>query len=166
MASRRLTASLAYPRREVNARGATRIDQHSLILVIGLLVLAAFAGVLYLSQASVAAELRFGLVARQNEAQDLWEQNLALQRRIADAEHLAAIEARVARLGMVDAPATGPYIVCTVSQEGAQTARRSSVGSGSASVGPGYLDHLLRGLGLARSPARPEQASELNAEQP
>ncbi len=114
MASRRLAVPLAYPRRELGPRSVTRIDRHSLILVLGLLTLAAFAGVLYLSQASVAAELRFRLAYAQGEAQDLWQRNFALRQEIADRERLDAVEARASRLGMVDAPPGGQYIVCAL----------------------------------------------------
>ena len=115
MASHRSMA-LAYPRWGGNARGATRVDRHSLVLVVGFLALVALAGVLYLSQASVAAGMRYRLGDLQKEAQDLWEQNLILEREIADLERLATVEARAARLGMVDAPGTGPYVVCIVPQ--------------------------------------------------
>lgn len=114
MASRRLVAPFAYPRREVGPRSVTRIDRHSLILIIGLLTLAAFAGVLYLSQASVAAELRFRLADAGSKSQGLWERNLALRQEIADLKRLPAVEERASRLGMVDASAGDPYVVCAV----------------------------------------------------
>lgn len=114
MASRRLAVPLAYPKRAAGPRSVTRIDRHSLILVLGLLTLAAFAGVLYLSQASVAAELRFGLADAEEEAQDLWQRNFSLRQQIADRERLDAVEERASRLGMVDAPAGEPYIACAL----------------------------------------------------
>jgi hypothetical protein len=107
------------------------VDYHSLILIIGLLALAACAGVLYLSQASMAAELRYGLAGAGVEKQTLWEQNLALREAICSAERLDAVEAHAARLGMLDAPATGPYVACVAPGAGTATARRSS---GSARV--------------------------------
>lgn len=116
MVSRRLTVPLAYPRREAGPRSVTRIDHRSLILVLGLLALAAFAGVLYLSQASVAAELRYRLVDTEAMAEDLWQRNLALRQNIADLCRLDAVEERALRLGMVDAPAGEPYIACTLPQ--------------------------------------------------
>ncbi len=114
MASRRLAVPLAYRKREVGPRSVTRIDRHALILVLGLLTLAAFAGVLYLSQASVAAELRFRLADAEGEAQDLWQRNFALRQEIADRERLDAVEERASRLGMVDAPLGEQYIACAL----------------------------------------------------
>jgi len=120
MASRHLVAARAYPRREAGPRSVTRIDRHSLILVIGLLALVAFAGVLYLLQASVAAQLRYRLYESEWQARDIWGRNFALRQEIADLERLSAVEERAARLGMIDAPA-GPYIACTM--PGTQFAR-------------------------------------------
>ena len=159
MASRRLEASLAYPRRAVSTRGATRVDYHSLVLVIGLLALAAFAGVLYLSQASLAAELRYRLSAAEGQKQDLWERNLALREAISRSTRLASIEERANRLGMVDAPIAGSYVACAVPQAGTALARRAA---GSASMiedsGAGSpWQGLLSGL-RARS-AQPDVSS-------
>jgi hypothetical protein len=131
MASRRLTTSLAYSRRVGSTRGATRVDYHSLVLIIGLLALAAFAGVLYLSQASVAAELRYGLAGAEEERQSLWEGNLALREAICSAERLDTVEAHATHLGMLDAPVTGPYVACVSPETDTATARRPS---GSARV--------------------------------
>lgn len=141
MAGRYLATSLAYPRRATGARNATRVDLHALILIVGLLALTAFAGVLYLSQASVAAELRYRLDCIEGESAELWERNVALQLRIADLEDLAVVESRANHLGMVNAPLGGPYMACTVpdarvfstaglAPAGANTVQGSSDGAG------------------------------------
>lgn len=131
MASRRFATSLAYPRRVESTRGATRVDYHSLILVIGVLALAAFAGVLYLSQASVAAGLRYRLSDAEWEQRELWVSNLALRQAICSAGRLEAVEERASHLGMIDAPVMGPYVACVVPSSKPATARRVS---GSARV--------------------------------
>lgn len=96
-----------------------------------MLALAAFAGVLYLSQASMAAELRYRLAGAEGEKQALWEGNLALREAICSAERLDTVEAHAARLGMLDAPVTGPYVACVAPGTGTATVRRPS---GSARV--------------------------------
>lgn len=153
MTTRRYAASLAYPRREASARGATRIDRHALILVIGLLTLVALAGVLYLSQASVAAEMRFGLGGLEQEAAILWQEILTQRREIADRTRLAAVEERAARLGMVEA-AAGPYVACTMPATTRVTARPPAERDEVARLeqpGGGSWGRLLSRLGLARS---------------
>ncbi len=117
MTTHRPAAPIAYPRRRVDPRSVTRLGRHSLILVVGVLTLAALAGVLYLSQASVAAELRFRLAETERQTHDVWGRNFALQQEIADLTRLDAVEERATRLGMVDAPASGSYVACTVPQE-------------------------------------------------
>ncbi len=133
MATRRLAVPLAYPKRIAGPRSVTRIDRHSLILIVGLLALAAFAAVLYLSQASAAAELRFRLSGAEAEAQDLWQRNLALRLEIADLERLERVEERATRLGMVDAPSGEPYIACTLPSEGPAVTTRPA-GAAEASL--------------------------------
>lgn len=154
MASRRLVAQLAYPSRAVGPRSVTRIDRHSLILVLGLLTLVAFAGVLYLSQASAAAELRYRLADSQAQAQRLWERNFALRQEIADLGRLSAVEERVSRLGMVDAPTSGPYIACTVPQPGVVLNRPAAASGARIDREPaGSLWELLaRHLGWVSKP--------------
>ncbi len=125
MAGRRLATSLASSRRVGSTRGATRVDYHSLVLVVGLLALAAFAGVLYLSQASVAAGLRYRLGEAEREQRELWVDNLALRQAICTAERLTTVEERSARLGLVDAPVMGPYLACTVPESAPATVRRT-----------------------------------------
>ena len=166
MASRQSTVAFAYPRRGGTVRSATHIDRHSLALIIGLLALAAFAGVLYLSQASVAAELRFLLVDREREAQEIWEQNLTLRRDIADRDRMASIEERVARLGMVTAPPTEPHLVCAVPPfEPAALASTSGPASREQSEPAGLWEEMMRRLGLARR-AGPAHRIVLNAAHP
>jgi hypothetical protein len=153
MATHRRTLSLAYPRRAGSTRSTTRVDYHSLVLVLGLLSLAAFAGVLYLSQASVAAELRFRLDDAEWQTRDLRVRNMLLQQEIADSERLAAIEDRAARLRMASSPSSGKYVVCVVPQ--AQQAERQPF---AVAVEPqqdrpetaGFWSGLAQRLGLAR----------------
>ncbi len=156
MASRLARTRLAHPRRGGPARSATRVDYRSLILVLGFLSLAAFAGVLYLSQASVATELRFALGSAEEQTEDLYERNLALRQEIARASSLAGVEARAQRLGMVSAPLTGPYVACVVPNGDVPPARQPGLASApgaSPSADEGPWMGLLRLLGLARSPA-------------
>ncbi len=164
MASRRMAATLAYPRREVTTRNTTRVDHRSLILVIGLLTLAACAGVLYLSQASMAAELHFRLDQAQQARQALGEQNLAVRQQIADRGRLSAVEERAARLGMIDAPASGSFLACAASpaQPEATSPLTAAASPGSREADGGFLHNLLRRLGFARAP-QPEQLIVLNA---
>ncbi len=165
MASRRLVAQFAYPTRAAGPRSVTRIDRHSLVLILGLLTLVALAGVLYLSQASVAAELRFRLADADRQTQRLWERNLALRQEIADLGRLSAVEERVARLGMVDAPASGPYIACTVPRPVLATAGSPAVGvsAGTAVPAEGLWELVARGLGWA---ARPDQLAAVTVGRP
>jgi len=152
MASRRMTVSCAYPRREARARNATRIDRRSLILVVGLLTLTAFAGVLYLSQAGVAAELRYRLSVTEGEAQGVWENNLALQKEIADLGRLQSVEERAAHLGMIPAPSTAVYIAYTVPNAQLASTSRPLAEAPSAMVQPAAGDawgQLAQRLGWA-----------------
>ncbi|MGQ9681118.1 MAG: hypothetical protein ACUVX9_01125 [Anaerolineae bacterium] len=155
MASRRLAVTVTYGnnRRVVAMRSATRVDMHGLVLVIGLLALMAFAGVLYLSQASVAAELRYRLDAAAIEAADLWEQNIVLQQRIADMERLATVEKRAGHLGLVNAPAYGPYMACTAVDTPSldNTVARIQDDARGADDGGGFWHGLALRLGLTRS---------------
>lgn len=167
MASRSLHASLAYPRRGGSVRSATRLDYRALILVVGLLALAAFAGVLYLSQASVVAELRFRLGDMERETEALFEQNLALQQEIADQTRLAAVEDRAKRLGMVDAPLAGPYLACEVPQTNVSRAQPPVAAREEArpQEPTNPWREFLRWLGLLPSPG-PEQLVALGAGNP
>lgn len=168
MASRRRAFSLVYPQRVGSTRSTTRVDYHSLVLALGLLSLAAFAGVLYLSQASVAAELRFRLEGSEWEAQDLRVRNMLLQQEIADAERLATIEERAVHLGMVSAAPGRTYLACVVPP--VQPASRASSATVAQAqedqqAGSSLWSRLAHGLGLARSP-RAEQLVVLNAGHP
>ncbi len=160
MASRLAKTRLTHPRRGGGVRGATRVDYRSLILVLGLLSLAAFAGVLYLSQASVATELRFALGSAEAQAEDLYERNLALRQEIARSGSLTGIEARAQRLGMVSGPLAGPYVACIVPYGDVAPARQPGLASmpGKAEVvDEGPWQGLLRLLGLVRSPGPVER---------
>ncbi len=61
----------AYPRRTTWQPATTRIDGRVLGLILGLLLLAAAAGLLYLTQASAATETRFCLAEVEGEQADL-----------------------------------------------------------------------------------------------
>ena len=163
MASRRLVAQLAYPSRVAGPRSVTRIDRHSLALILGLLALVALAGVLYLSQASVAAELRYRLADAEGETQRLWAQNLALRQEIADLGRLSAVEQRVARLGMVEAPISGPYIACTVPQPGPVLARPAADTPPAADQPGGLWGLVARSLGWV---SQPDQLAAARVERP
>lgn len=168
MASRRRTFSLAYPRRAGSTRSTTRVDYHSLVLVLGLLSLAAFAGVLYLSQASVAAQLHFRLEGAEWEAQDLRVRNVLRRQEIADSERLATIEERAAHLGMVSAAPSRTYLTCVVPQvQPAARPRSATVAQAQEDqqAGSSLWSRLAHRLGLARSP-RAEQLVVLNAGHP
>ncbi len=95
-------------------RAATRIDRHVLGLVVGLLALLAMAGLLYLSQASMAAELRYVLREHQRDELKLHEALTALRCQIARGESITSLEERTGRLGLVDAPPGDPQVVCYV----------------------------------------------------
>jgi len=165
MASRRLVAQLAYPSRAAGPRSVTRIDRHSLVLILGLLTLVALAGVLYLSQASVAAELRYRLADAEGQTQHLWAQNLALKQEIADLGRLSAVEQRVARLGMVEAPSNGPYIACTVPQTGPALASPEAAGAPTAADEPAGSpwELVARSLGWI---SRPNELATARVEHP
>ena len=166
MASRYRTVSFAYPRRASAVRSATRVDYRSLMLVIGLLALLAFAGVLYLSQASMAAALRFRLDGLEREAEDLWAQNLALREEIARCQRLSAIEERVGRLGMVSASLGGPYVVCALPErQAAPRAHSPRMESGAAlRVSGSIWDRVLSWLRLGGAP--PGQLAAATAGRP
>jgi hypothetical protein len=134
------------------------VDYRSLVLLIGLLTLAAFAGVLYLSQASLAAELQYRLSDAEWQAEDLWERNLALRHEICSAARLATIEARAADLGLVDAPANAIYVACTLSEAELPIGRPPVAPDRApeARVAESSWQGLLSRLGLV---ATPEQAS-------
>lgn len=167
MASHRLRASLVYPRRATITRSTTRVDYRSLTLVVGLLALAAFAGVLYLSQAGVAAELHFELQGAEWKARELWLRNLGLRQEIADAERLATIDDRVARMGMVSATSPAKYVACVVPSSEPATAAGLEAAEGQSGPEPGSSAWrgFLHRLGLVRS-SRPGQLVVLNAEHP
>lgn len=167
MVSRRLTASLTYPRRVGSTRAATRVDYHSLGLIIGLLALAASAGVLYLLQASMAAELRYRLADAEWERRILWEGNLALQQQLSAAECLATVEHRAADLGMVNAPAQGAYVACVVPGPRPPAMRRPAGlarAMAAEEQAPNPLESLL--AGLRERAGQPDGQTAMEAERP
>ncbi len=160
MIARRHSASFAYPRRVGAVRSATRVDYRSLMLLVGLLALLAFAGVLYLSQASKVAELRFRLDAAEREAEGLWAQNLSLREEIARSQRLDTIEERVARLGMVSATVEGPYLVCVLPHRGEAGVSAAPTPEAPAKSAPaGLWGRLLSRFALAAKPASGELAA-------
>ncbi len=95
-------------------RATTRVDGRALALTVGLLVLLACAGLLYLSQASTAAELRYTLRERRAQQQLLQERITLLRCQIAQSESITSLEPRAERLGLVDAMPGDPEMVCYV----------------------------------------------------
>lgn len=95
-------------------RATTRVDGHALVLAVGLLMLLTCAGLLYLSQASTAAELRYTLQERREKQQELQEQITRLRCMVARLESITSLEPRAERLGLVDAQPGDPEMVCYV----------------------------------------------------
>mgnify|MGYP005838586549 CR=1 FL=1 len=133
----------AYPRRMGRQQAATRVDGRLLGLIVGLLALAAAAGLLYLSQASAAAQLQYRLCAAEACQAELWQEIALLRCRIATADTYASLEARAARLRLVDAPSGGPYLVCDVSPAQA-TGPASEAGRAVAAQALGPIAALAR----------------------
>ncbi|MCL6430319.1 MAG: hypothetical protein K6V36_05580 [Anaerolineae bacterium] len=159
MIARRHSASFAYPRRVGAVRSATRVDHRSLMLLAGLLALLAFAAVLYLSQASKVAELRFRLGAAEQEAEGLWVLNLSLREEIARSQRLDTIEERVAHLGMVSATVDGPYLVCVLPHRGEPGVSAAPAEAPAKSAPAGLWGRLLSRFALAGKPASGELAA-------
>ena len=95
-------------------QAASPLEGRLLALIGGLLLLITAAALLYLSQASVAAELRYQLWQTKREQMELEEEIALLRVQIASADGCQALEQRALRLGLVDAPLGGPYLVCEI----------------------------------------------------
>lgn len=114
MNEQRMLLDCAYPRLNLIRPAARRIDGRLLGLCAGLLALLAAAALLYLSQASAAAELRYRLGDLEREQAELYEQVALLRCQTATNDRLANLEARAEELGLVDAPPSHSYVVCYV----------------------------------------------------
>jgi hypothetical protein len=95
-------------------RAATRLDPHLLGLTMALLLLTAAAGLLYLSQASTVAQLRYCLADNEREQAALLEQIALLRCEVAASQSFGSLEQRVEELGLVDAPPDEPVMMCYV----------------------------------------------------
>lgn len=93
-------------------RAATRVGGRALGLVVGLLALFTLAGLLYLSQASTAAEMRYALAQEQRDALALQERVTVLRCQIARGASITGLEERSSKLGLVDASSSDPRVVC------------------------------------------------------
>lgn len=144
-----------YSRPATYQRAATRISSRALALLVGLLVLLALAGFLYLSQASTAAEMRYTLLSRQREETRLQEQIIVLRCEVAQHESIASLQERAARLGLVDASPNDPQIVCSVPVGAGAGTATPVAGAGAAEAEPApaplewLLKHLVPGFPLA-----------------
>ncbi|MDI7277542.1 MAG: hypothetical protein QME94_16310 [Anaerolineae bacterium] len=115
----------------------TRVNTRLLALSAVFLLLVALGALLYLTQASTAAGMRYRLSGAERVQADLQEEISALRCQIAAAESMASLEARVEALGLVDASPNDPVMICQVPaapagpDDGAEGAppRASGVGS-------------------------------------
>ena len=132
MNDRRVLYVDLYPRRLEVRRAATRLDARLLALSMALLLLTATAGLLYLSQASTVAQLRYWLADNEHQQATLLEEIARLRGQVAASQSLASLERRVEELGLVDAPPGGPVVVYYVS-----TAEPAASEDGGTRRGPG-----------------------------
>jgi len=102
----------AYPRPATWRPGATRVNSRFLGLALGTLLLLTFAALLYLSQASAVAELRYGLLESERQESELREEIAFLRYQIATCDSSTALKEHAQRLGLVDAPTDSAYLVC------------------------------------------------------
>ena len=138
-------------------RATTRVPNRILGLSAVLLLLVAFAGLLYLTQASAAAEMRYQLQSREVEQATLQEELASLRCQIAARECLPVVEQRVAQLGLVDAPLDQPVAICYVPESIAEPAA-GEYDSPPPPTRPLASDpwrHLLSLLGLASQESAP-----------
>ncbi|MGQ9684196.1 MAG: hypothetical protein ACUVX9_16825 [Anaerolineae bacterium] len=138
-------------------RATTRVPNRILGLSAVLLLLVAFAGLLYLTQASAAAEMRYQLESREMEQAALQEELASLRCQIAARECLPVVEQRVAQLGLVDAPLDQPVAICYIPEHEAAPAAIESDGLPAAPrplANDPWL-HILSLLGLTGQPSAP-----------
>lgn len=124
---------------------ATRVDGRLLALALALLLLITAAGLLYLSQASTLAQLRYQLAGNEQEQAELKEQIALLRCQLAARQSLAGLEARVQELGLVDAAPDDPIMVCYVdAPAGPMGGQEQAAGPTSlAASGRNTLERLL-----------------------
>lgn len=103
-----------YSRPAAYQRAATRASGRALALIVGLLVLLALAGLLYLSQASTATEMRYALLVRRGEEARLQEEILLLRCQVAQRQSIGSLQERAQKLGFVDASPNDPQMVCAM----------------------------------------------------
>jgi len=103
--------------RRTSRQALSRLDRRIYALMGGLLLLVAVACMLYLSQASTVTALRYQLANAQHEQDRLAEQIALARTDLAKADRQEVLEAHAKRLGLVDAPLSGPYVVCYVPAE-------------------------------------------------
>jgi hypothetical protein len=135
-----------YPRAKGGQRAATRLDGRILGLIVGLLLLVTLAALLYLSQASVAARIRYQLQSCSSEQVRLREEMAVLRCQIAIADSAPAIETRAQQIGLVPALASATYVYCEVPAAGNSTplvARAMSLGKLQVARGqPNLIERL------------------------
>jgi hypothetical protein len=137
--------------RRMSAQPATtRVDARVLGLSVLFLLLVTAAGLLYLSQASTVAELRYRLSESEWRRASLQEDIAHLRCQIASSQSLAGMEERWQRLGLVPAqPDDLVVVVCSVPALQAGSSAGGVVGLGLASAPRSHLDRL-RSLLVAR----------------
>ncbi len=138
----------AYSRRTSWKPAATRLDGRLLALAAVLLLLVTTAGLLYLSQASAAAQMRYRLLDSERQQDELQERIAVLRCQVAAGESLASLERRVARLGLADAPADAPIVVCYVPAPPAPAVVTAPADQAAPGPGMGGIGHLLSLLAL------------------
>jgi len=149
-----------YSRPATYQRAATRISSRALALVVGLLLLLTLAGLLYLSQASTAAGMRYSLLQRQREEARLQEQILLLRCEVAQHQSIGALQERAQKLGLVDASPNDPQILCSIpaaTAEGAAVTAPPPAERGAEATAPGPLEWLLLHLVPGFQMAWPKQ---------
>ena len=145
MSNQRVLYLDVYSRRMSVRPATTRLDGRLLGLCVTLLLLITAAGLLYLTQAGTVAQLRYELQENGQERAALEEQLAYLRSRIAEGQSLAGLEERVEHLGLVDASAEDPIVVCRVAaaQDEAAQADGAQQRAAGSPAGLGRLFSLL-----------------------
>ncbi|MCL6432065.1 MAG: hypothetical protein K6V36_14585 [Anaerolineae bacterium] len=133
----------------------TRVNTRVLGLTVTFLLLIGLGALLYLSQASTAAQLRYHLAETEQVQSGLQEEITALRCEIAAAESITSLEGRVAALGLVDAPPDEAVMICQIPAELPRPVGAEDAVPRHAPAGDSLLGRLLSLLALRpRSPAR------------
>jgi hypothetical protein len=133
-----------YSRRMSVRPATTRLDGRLLGLCVTFLLLITAAGLLYLTQAGTVAQLRYELQETGQERAGIEEQIAYLRSQIAEGQSIAGLEERVDGLGLVDASAEDPIVVCGVAAEQDEAAQVDGAEQApSGSLGLGRLFALL-----------------------